>query len=263
MYSELKECGLRLTGRLVEGRRVLITGAASPRGLGKAAAALLVEHGAKVVIADIDHEEATRAVKDIGAERAIPFDARDLGACQALPSRAAEILGGLDSLVNMVGITVGGPVDRITAEDVDTLLDINVKSTFLVTQAALPFLKQSGCATVVCTASVAGQRGGGLYGTSAYAASKAGVNALGKALGRELAPLGIRVNTVAPALINTDVDGNPTQTPEIRNQFETLVPLGRSGNKWEVAGVVLFLVSDMSTFMIGATVDVNGGLHIH
>ena len=262
MYGELKNCGLSLTGRLVEGRRILMTGAAAPRGLGKAAAALLVEHGAKVVIADLDYEEAVRAVKDIGAERAIAFDARDVSACQALPGHAAEALGGLDSLVNMVGITIGGPVEGITAENVDTLFDTNVRSTFLVTQAAIPFLKLSRCATVVCMASVAGQRGGGLYGTSAYSASKAGVNALGKALGRELAPLGIRVNTIAPALINTDVDGNATQTPEIRRGFETLVPLGRSGNKWEVAGVVLFLVSDMSTFMIGATVDVNGGLHI-
>ncbi|NNM74027.1 SDR family NAD(P)-dependent oxidoreductase [Enterovirga aerilata] len=263
MYAELETCGLRLTGKLLEGKRVLLTGAASPRGLGKATAALLVEHGAKVVIADIDYEAALRAVADVGAAAAVRFDARDPASCRQVVEDAVDHLGGLDGLVPMVGVTVGGAFDEITADQVDMLFDINARSTFLVIQAAVPHLKSGTRPAVVCMSSVAGQRGGGLYGTSAYSASKAAVNAIGKAYGRELAPMGIRVNTISPALINTDVEGNPNQTPEIRQGFEKLVPMGRSGSRWEVPGVVLFLLSDLSTFMAGATVDVNGGLHIH
>ena len=108
---------------------------------------------------------------------------------------------------------------------------------------------------------MAGQRGGGLYGSAHYAASKAGAIGLGKALGRELAADNIRVNVVSPSLIRTD--GSPNDSAERRAQFEKDVPLRRSGTVWEVAGAILFAASDLSGYCTGATIDVNGGFHIH
>lgn len=264
MPSELPpDCHLKLTGNLMAGRKVLITGAASERGIGQAAARLLVAHGANVVIADRDADAASMVARDIGALQGIGFDAAAPEACLRMVDRAAATLGGLDVLVNNVGVTRGATLTDTMVEEYDLLFDVNVRSTFFVTKAALPALRQSRQASVICMGSVAGQRGGGLYGTTAYSASKAAVLGLGKALARELAPKGIRVNAIAPALIDTDARNTVDAGDAIRERYETLVPLGRSGTKWEVASAILFLASDMSSFMTGSTLDVNGGFHIH
>jgi NAD(P)-dependent dehydrogenase (short-subunit alcohol dehydrogenase family) len=141
-------------------------------------------------------------------------------------------------------------------------MDVNLRGTFHMLQALTPHVRARGSGVIVCLASVAGQRGGGIFGGPHYAASKAGVVGLAKAMARELAPDGIRVNAVAPSMIDTDIFGG-AMIDERREEIRRTVPLGRIGTVRDIAGVCLFLASDLSAYVTGAVIDVNGGAQIH
>ena len=175
-------------------------------------------------------------------------------------ARALDMTGRLDVLVNSAGVTSPARVLEIDEAEAERVLAINLKGALFVTQAAVPAMRERG-GSIVHIASVAGQRGGGIFGGSHYAASKAGVCGHAKAAARELAPLGIRVNAICPSYIETDITAG--MSDEQRAGVIASVPMGRGGTPDDVAGAALFLASDLSAYVTGAEIDVNGGSHIH
>jgi NAD(P)-dependent dehydrogenase (short-subunit alcohol dehydrogenase family) len=170
--------------------------------------------------------------------------------------------GQVDVLVNNAAISRANPIMEIAPEDYDEVMDVNLRGTLYMSQALIPYFRERRSGVIVCLASVAALRGGGLFGGPHYAASKGGVLALAKSMARELAPEGIRVNAIAPSMIDTDIFQGQLSA-ERREQVRQSIPMGRLGRAGDVAGVCLFLASDLSSYVTGAVVDVNGGSHIH
>lgn len=252
----------KFSGKLLDGLNVVITGAGSPNGIGRATAKLFAVHGAKIAALDIDEKGAKETAALIGKDHVgLSCDVTLDDRCREVVSEIEGKLGPIDVLVNNAAIARGTRFANVTPSEYDAVHNLNLRGTFFMSQAVVPSMRRARRGNIVCLASVAGQRGGGLYGSSHYAASKAGVIGLAKAMARELAPDGIRVNAVSPALIKTD--GSPDDSSERRAQFEKDVPMGRSGTVWEVAGAILFVASDLSGFVTGATINVNGGFYMH
>ncbi len=252
---------LRLSGKLMEGRTVVITGAGSVNGIGRATAKLLAAHGARVASLDIDEKGARETAEAIGSQHlGLHCDVTKPDSCAAAIDLVLAAFGGIDVLINNAAVARGTRIGDVTLDEYELLQAINLRGTFLMSQRALPSMRARRSGVIVCLSSVAGQRGGGLYGSVHYAASKAGVIGLAKGMARELAPEGIRVNVVSPSLIKTD--GSPDDSPERRAQFEKDIPMQRSGTVWEVAGAILFAASDLSGYVTGATIDVNGGFYM-
>ena len=248
---------------LLEGKTAIITGAASPRGIGKAAAQLFAEHGARVAIVDLAAANPQAAAAEIGREHwGYACDVRDKAACAATVRQIIGDFGQVDTLVNNAAISRANPIMEISPGDYDEVMDVNLRGTLYISQALIPYFRERRSGVIVCLASVAAQRGGGLFGGPHYAASKGGVLALAKSMARELAPDGIRVNAIAPSMIDTDIfQGQLSE--ERREQVRSSIPMGRLGRAGDVAGVCLFLASDLSSYVTGAVIDVNGGSHIH
>lgn len=252
----------RLDGRLLDGRTAVITGAASENGIGKATAQLFAAHGARAAILDIDAAGATKVATVLGPRHlAVGCDVTEQSSCQRAIQTVLQAFGAIDILVNNAAVSKGTRILDVTQEEYDVVQAINLRGNFFMSQEVIRGMRSRRSGNIVCLASVAGQRGGGLYGSAHYAASKAGVIGLAKAMARELAGDGVRVNVVSPSLIRTD--SSPDDSPERRASFEKDVPMGRSGTVWDVAGAVLFAASDLSGYTTGATIDVNGGFHIH
>ena len=252
---------------LLKDKVAVITGAASPRGLGKATAKLFAEHGARVVIVDLDAEKAAAAAADLPAVAAGPhlgFDCNvtDKAACERAVARVLGELSRIDILVNNAGITQPLKFLEIEPAHYDAVLDVNLRGTLYMSQAALPaMLKQHG-GSIINMSSVSAQRGGGVFGGPHYSAAKAGILGITKALAREVAPSNIRVNAICPGLILTDITGGKL-TPERMKQIVADIPMGRGGEASDVAGCCLFLASDLSAYVTGSEIDVNGGSLIH
>jgi NAD(P)-dependent dehydrogenase (short-subunit alcohol dehydrogenase family) len=189
-------------------------------------------------------------------------DVRDKDRMGQVVRRTVEVFGGLDILVNNAGLTRPTLFLDISEEEYDLVLDVNLKGTFLTTQAAVPAMLEQGKGAIVSLASVSGQRGGGVFGTSAYSAAKAGIMGLTKALARELTPRGIRVNCVAPSMVDTDIAGD-LLTPERKVELAKGTLVGRLATVEDVVNCILFLASDGSAYLTGVTLDVNGGMHMH
>jgi NAD(P)-dependent dehydrogenase (short-subunit alcohol dehydrogenase family) len=249
--------------KLMENRVAVVTGAASPRGIGRATARLLAEQGATVAIIDLRAEEAAAAAEELGAgHRGYGCDVGHRGAAQATAQRILDDLGRIDSLFNFAGISRSTKVMDIGDEEFDAVLRINLGGTMHMCQAVIPAMRAAGRGAIVCVGSIAAQRGGGLFGSSHYAASKGGVHSLAKALARELGPDGIRVNAIAPGLIDTDIfQGKLTE--DMRRQIVAGIPLGRVGQPRDVADLAVFLASDAASYITGTIIDINGGGHIH
>lgn len=250
-----------MTG-LLTGKTAVITGAGSPGGIGRATAKLFAAEGAVCALTDIDEAGLAEAVAEMGPpHRSYVCDVASAAAVRDTIAAVTADLGRIDILVNNAGIVMGTPFADITEDEFDNVLGVNLKGNFLMSQACLPAMRADGGA-IVCIASIAGQNGGGVFGRSHYAAAKAGIMGLAKALGRELAPLGIRANAIAAGPVDNNFTGG-RMTPEIKADLATKVPLGRLGTSDDIANACLFLASDMSSFITGAVLDVNGGLHIH
>lgn len=248
---------------LLEGRTAIITGAASPRGIGKATAQLFGEHGARVAIVDLTAADPEGAAADLGPEhRGYACDVRDKAGCEATVRQVIADLGRVDILVNNAAVSRPNRIMEISSADYDEVMEVNLRGTLYMSQALIPYFRERRAGVIVCLASVAAQCGGGLFGGPHYAASKGGVLALAKAMARELAPEGIRVNAIAPSMIDTDIYQG-LLSDERREQVRSSIPMGRLGKAGDVAGVCLFLASDLSSYVTGAVIDVNGGSHIH
>jgi NAD(P)-dependent dehydrogenase (short-subunit alcohol dehydrogenase family) len=250
--------------KLLDGRAAIITGAASPRGLGKAAARLFAEHGARVAILDLDGAAAEAAAADLpgGGHLGRACDVTDRAACIEAVAAAREAFGAVDILVNNAGITQPLKIMEIAPENYDAVLDVNLRGTLYMSQAVIPHFRERRSGAIVNLSSVSAQRGGGIFGGPHYSAAKAGILGLTKAMARELAPDGVRVNAICPGFIATDITAGKL-TPEMETQIRAGIPMGRPGTAAEVAGCCLFLASDLSAYVTGSELDVNGGSLIH
>lgn len=248
---------------LLANKTAVISGAASERGIGFATARLFAEHGARVAILDIDEAGAKAAAAALGPQHAgIRCDVTDRASCQAAAEAAIAALGHVDILINNAGITQPLKVMDIGAEDWQRVIDVNLSGVFYLSQAFIPHMRSRKQGSIACMSSVSAQRGGGIFGGPHYSAAKAGVLGLAKAMARELGPDGIRVNSVTPGLIQTDITGGKL-TPEMKEEIRKSIPLNRLGDAIDVARIYLFLASDLSSYVTGAVIDVNGGLLIH
>jgi NAD(P)-dependent dehydrogenase (short-subunit alcohol dehydrogenase family) len=248
---------------LLAGKVTVISGAASPRGIGFATARLFAEQGAKVAILDIDGRAAQNAATELGTQhRGFACDVTDPAACMEVASEVLGAFGQVDVLVNNAGITQPVKIMDITPADLQRIMDVNLSGVLYLSQAFIPHMRERKQGSIACMSSVSAQRGGGIFGGPHYSAAKAGVLGLAKAMARELGPDGIRVNCVTPGLIQTDITGGKL-TDEMRQEILKGIPLGRLGNAEDVAGIYLFLASDLSAYVTGAVIDVNGGMLIH
>jgi NAD(P)-dependent dehydrogenase (short-subunit alcohol dehydrogenase family) len=248
-----------------EGKVALVTGAGSERGIGRATALAFAREGAHVVITDVVAEGVERVVaelKDHSGAIGEVADVRSKTAMAHVVARAVEQFGGLDILVNNAGLTRPTKFLDITEEEYDLVVDVNLKGMFMTSQAAVPAMLKRGKGAIVSLSSVSGQRGGGVFGTSAYSAAKAGIAGLTRALARELSPQGIRVNCVAPSLIDTDIFGGQV-TEERKKELGESTLVGRVGRVDDVVNGILFLADDASAYLTGVTLDINGGSHLH
>lgn len=248
---------------LLEGRTAVISGAASRRGIGLATAKLFAAHGARVAILDIDAAAAATAAAELGAGHiGIGCDVADKASCDAAATAVLAAFGHVDILINNAGVTQPVKIMEIDEASWDRILDINTKGVLFLSQAFIPHMRERKQGSIACMSSVSAQRGGGIFGGPHYSAAKAGVLGLAKAMARELGPDGIRVNCVTPGLIQTDITGGKL-TDEMRVEIAKGIPLARLGDASDVAGCYLFLASDLSSYVTGAVIDVNGGMLIH
>jgi NAD(P)-dependent dehydrogenase (short-subunit alcohol dehydrogenase family) len=248
---------------LLSGKTAAISGAASARGIGLAAAHLFAKHGARVAILDLDEAGAQRAAQEIGEGHiGVACDVTDLESCKRAARQVLDAFGQLDALINNAGISQPVRTMEITPQDWRRIVDVNMTGVLYLSQAFIPHMRERKQGSIACMSSVSAQRGGGIFGGPHYSAAKAGVLGLAKAMARELGPDGIRVNCVTPGLIQTDITGGKL-TDEMRQDILKGIPLNRLGNADEVAGVYLFLASDLSAYVTGAVIDVNGGMLIH
>ncbi len=248
--------------KLLQDRIAIVTGAGTPDGIGRATARLFAAQGARVAILDLAETDPAAAAAEIGPEhRGLVCDLRDGAACRAAVAQVAEAFGRIDVLIGNAGVVHGTRILDITRDEYDQVLDINLRGNFQMSQAVIPHMRAQGAGSIVLMSSIAGQIGGGLFGSSHYAAAKSGIFGLAKALARELAPEGIRANAVAPGVIDNDFTKG-RMTREIKDEIAKKVPMGRLGTSEEVAKCCLFLASDLSSYVTGTVLSVNGGLLI-
>jgi NAD(P)-dependent dehydrogenase (short-subunit alcohol dehydrogenase family) len=182
--------------------------------------------------------------------------------CQTAARQVLAAFDAVDILINNAGITQPVKTMDITEADWRRIIDVNMTGVLYLSQAFIPHMRERRQGSIACMSSVSAQRGGGVFGGPHYSAAKAGVLGLAKAMARELGPDGIRVNSVTPGLIQTDITGDKL-TAEMRAEILKGIPLNRLGNAEDVANVYLFLASDLSAYVTGAVIDVNGGMLIH
>jgi NAD(P)-dependent dehydrogenase (short-subunit alcohol dehydrogenase family) len=245
--------GSLVAGGRLSGRRILITGGGS--GVGAATCRLFAAQGARIAVLDRD-EEALQAVIEETGGISLVANLLDHDATRDAVEDAARELGGLDGVVNCAGISVSLPFAETDMAAWDLAIGGNLTSIYLVCRAALPYLRNSGAATIVNISSAVAMQP--LAGRAAYAASKSGVIAFSKVLAMELAP-SIRCNVICPGAIDTPMVRNTFTDPAQITRIESLYGLKRMGEPQEVADAILFLTSGESSFVTGSTLVVDGG----
>jgi 3-oxoacyl-[acyl-carrier protein] reductase len=242
----------------LENKVAIITGGA--QGMGHSIATMLGAEGARVVIADLNVDQARQAVSAIESEGgqalAVRVDVSKSSDLDTLLAATLERFGQVDILVNNAGICPRTDFETITEEEWDRVLSINLKSVFLLTQKVFIHMKQRKYGRIVNMASAAGKLGGVQVGAH-YSASKAGIICLTKTIALNGAKYGICANAVCPGVIGTQM--TTSIDPEKIEHYKRLIPLGRIGSAEDVARAVVFLVSDLAGYITGEVMDVNGG----
>ena len=243
-----------MTGKL-QHKTALITGAG--RGIGRAIAERFACEGARVAVADIDPNAASAASAAIGSDAlGLAMDVSSKAAVLAGTAQVLDQFGQIDILVNNAGYLVYTTFESCSEENWDRIVDVNMKGPFLCAQAVIPHMKTRRQGVIINMTSLAAKTGG-LAAGPPYAAAKAGVHTLTIGLARALAPDQIRVNAIAPGVIDTAM----TAAPE-HDQLKASIPLGCPGQPEDVASCALFLASDDARHITGETIDVNGGLYM-
>ncbi|BEP71084.1 MULTISPECIES: SDR family NAD(P)-dependent oxidoreductase [unclassified Variovorax] len=245
--------------RLLEGRLALITGAG--QGNGRALALGLAQAGARVVVTDMNEAtvaETAQLVRSEGGEAwSFVLDVTAPEACQALAARVAQEVGHVDLLVNNAGIIIRETTSSPNAAaNWKKTIDVNVHGTFNTTLAFIPVLKQTK-GSIINIASIAAYAG--QAASLGYSPSKGAIKMLTQSLAQELAPAGVRVNALAPGVIETPMTAATRENPQRLESFMTRIPLGRVGQTEDLVGPVIFLASDMSRYVTGITLPVDGG----
>jgi NAD(P)-dependent dehydrogenase (short-subunit alcohol dehydrogenase family) len=248
---------------LLKDKVAVITGAASLRGIGWATAKRFADEGARVALLDLDATAAERAAREIGAShRGYACDVRSEETCRDTAQAVLHEFGAIDILINNAGVSQALRLMDSSQQDWDLVMDVSARGAYNMSRAVVPHMRARRSGAIVCMGSVAAQRGGGVLGGPHYAAAKGAVQTLAKAMARELAPDGVRVNAVAPGLVDTDLLLGKMDDAGKRKVAET-TPLGRLAMPLDIANACLFLASDLSAYVTGVVLDVNGGLHIH
>jgi 3-oxoacyl-[acyl-carrier protein] reductase len=243
------------------GKVALVTGASS--GIGAATARLLAAQGARVAIGYHHNEKGALSVlEDISANDgtgiALAGDFRKTGEINAVVHRVTNELGPIDILINNAGSLVKRmPIREVTEEMWDDVIALNLKSAVFASKAVAPTMIERRSGAIINVVSIAGHNGGG-PGAGTYATAKAGLTSFTKSLAKEMAPHGVRVNAVSPGVIDTPFH-EMFSTPEMIAGFVKTIPLGRVGTSEECANVIAFLVSDAASYVVGETIEINGG----
>ncbi len=244
---------------LLKGKVALITGAA--RGIGKAVALKFAHEGADIAFTDLElnaqAEQTRQEIEACGVTcRAYASNAADFEATHAVVEQIHRDFGHIDILVNNAGITKDGLMLRMTEQQWDAVINVNLKSAFNFTHAIVPVMMRQRGGSIINMSSVVGVNGNG--GQCNYAASKAGMIALAKSIAKEVGSRGIRANCIAPGFILTDMT---QQLPDdVREQWIKTIPLRRGGTPDDVANVAIFLASDLSSYVSGQVIHCCGGM---
>ena len=251
----------------VSDKTVIITGAGSKRGIGRATAHALAAAGWNIAILDLHEASAKEAANEVGERQ--PVQAVGISCDVTNEASVAGALAALDgsvppvgALVNNAGITSPTRFLEVTGEEWDRIFAVNVRGAYNITRRVAPGMAERGFGRIVFLSSVSAERGGGVFGGVAYSAAKAAQLGFARALARELGPNGVTVNSVAPGLIDTDITGGALEG-ERKTQLVAGIPVGRNGNVHDVADLITFLCREESGYITGVTYDVNGGAHIH
>lgn len=245
---------------LLEGKVAIVTGAS--RGIGFAVAKAYACEGARVAVCGSREETAQKAVQELqklcpGAQLLpVGVDVSDADAIRTMVARVMERWGKIDILVNNAGVTGAKPIFDMTDEDFESMIDINLTGPFKCTREVAKVMKQTG-GCIINTSSLVGTYASRMQ--TAYAASKFGINGLTKACARELGPYGIRVNAVAPGVVQTDMVAQSVDG-QMLAALKGMTPLGRVAQPDELAGAYVYLASDAASFTTGAILAVDGGI---
>lgn len=245
---------------LLTGKTALVTGAA--RGIGKAIALKFAQEGANIAFTDLvidENGKATEAeIAALGVKaKGYASNAADFAQSEEVVKLVKEDFGSVDILVNNAGITKDGLMLRMTEQQWDAVIGVNLKSTFNFIHAAIPVMMRQRGGSIINMASVVGVHGNA--GQANYAASKAGMIALAKSVAQEMGPKGIRANAIAPGFIDTAM--TQELSDEVRKEWMNQIPLRRGGTVEDVANCALYLASDLSSYVSGQVIQVDGGMN--
>ena len=247
-------------------RTAVVTGAASPRGIGRATADRLARDGWAVAILDLDLEAASIMAEQI-ADRwgttavGLAADVADEAAVDAAITQVESRLPPIVGLANIAGVSSPTEFLDVTPAEWDRVFDINMRGTFLVTRRVARGMVDRGLGRIVSVSSISAQRGGGTYSKVPYSASKAAIIGFTRALAREMGPHGITVNCIAPGPVDTDIMGG-TLTEDRKAAMSADMPVGRVGTVDEIAALMVFLLGADAGYITAATYDINGGLQV-
>lgn len=246
---------------LLSGKTALVTGAA--RGIGKAIALKFAQEGANIAFTDLVIDENGKATEaEIAAlgVKCVGYASNAAGFAQTaeVVAKVHEDFGSIDILVNNAGITKDGLMMRMTEQQWDAVINVNLKSAFNFIHACTPIMMRQRSGSIINMASVVGVHGNA--GQSNYAASKAGLIALAKSIAQEMGSRGIRANAIAPGFIETAMTAQLSE--EVRKEWMKSIPLRRGGQVEDIANVALFLASDMSSYISGQVIQVDGGMNM-
>ena len=244
--------------KLLEGKTALITGAA--RGIGKSIALKFASEGANIAFTDLNVNEETEAeIAALGVKaKSYASNAADFAETEEVVNKVKEEFGSIDILVNNAGITKDGLMLRMTEQQWDAVIAVNLKSAFNFIHACVPIMMRQRSGSIINMASVVGVHGNA--GQANYAASKAGLIALAKSIAQEMGPRGIRANAIAPGFIDTAM--TQALPEDIRKEWTNKIPLRRCGTVEDIANVATFLASDMSSYVSGQVIQVDGGMNM-
>ncbi len=243
---------------LLTGKTALITGAA--RGIGKAIALKFAAEGANIAFTDLAVNEETEAeIAALGVKaKSYASNAADFQQTEDVVKAVKEDFGSIDILVNNAGITKDGLMLRMTEQQWDAVIAVNLKSAFNFIHACVPVMMRQRGGSIINMASVVGVHGNA--GQANYAASKAGLIALAKSIAQEMGPKGIRSNAIAPGFIETAMTAQLSD--EIREEWKKKIPLRRGGQVDDIANTALYLASDLSSYVSGQVIQVDGGMNM-